>query len=883
MDEYAAALRQSTAELTMADAELAKEVAERKRVEQELRQAEVKYRSIFENAVEGIFQTTPDGHYLSVNPALARIYGYETPEELMTSLTDIGGQLYVHSSRRDEFVRLLHEHNTVSGFESQVYRRDGKVIWITENARAVRDASGVLLYYEGTVEDITEHKQAEDELQQAKAAAEAAARAKSEFLANMSHELRTPMNAIIGMTELALDTDLIPEQREYLTIVKDSADSLLELLNDILDFSKIEAGKLDLDPIAFNLRDDLEVTIKALAVRAHKKGLELACHIPATVPDALIGDPGRLRQIIVNLVGNAIKFTEQGEVVIEVKVADCGLPSRTEVPSPKSQVSDSQPLDCGLRTADPRTCLLHFSVADTGIGIPPEKHQLIFNPFTQADSSTTRQFGGTGLGLAISSQLVAMMSGNIWVESEVGQGSTFHFTAHFGLQAGVTPQPPLERESLQDLPVLVVDDNATNRRILEEQLTNWGMKPTVVDSGQAALAALHQAAQDGVPFSLVLLDAHMPHMDGFAVAERIKQSPALVQATIMMLTSGGQPRDAARCRELGIISYLTKPIKQSDLFNTIVTVLQVPSTAAPDSLPLPQLSPSKSRRYLKVLLVEDNTVNQRLTTLLLEKWGHAVVVARHGKEALAILARAAVDLVLMDVQMPEMDGVETTKAIREREAVQNAECGTLNAEQGKQNSSFSIQRSAFPRIPIVALTAHAMKGDRERCLAAGMDAYLSKPVQARQLFEVIESLVPTYAPLPEVTQEVTSDAEPSTAVFDRQAALARVEGDRELLQEVVGLFFTEVPELLSTIHQAIARGDGKALEHTAHSLKGTVSSFGAQAAREAALRLERIGRDGDLPRAESACAELEIEIARLTHALIAFRGSSNSENPDCRR
>ena len=375
-DARTAALRQWTTELAQTNAELAREIAERQRVEHELRQAETKYRSIFENAVEGIFQTTSDGRYLSVNPALARIYGYETPEALISSLTDIGGQLYVNASRRAEFARLLQEHSTVSGFESQVYRRDGQVIWITETARAVRDASGALLYYEGTVQDISERKRAEEELQKAKVAAEAAARAKSEFLANISHELRTPMNGIIGMTELALDTALTPEQREYLTIVQDSADALLELVNDILDFSKIEAGRWELESIDFSLRDTLEMALKTLAIRAHRKGLELAYHIPAAVPDALIGDPGRLRQIVVNLVGNAIKFTEQGEVVMRVTV-------EWHI---QNEVS------------------LHFTVTDTGIGIPPDKQQLIFTPFTQADNSMTRRFGGTGLGLAISSE-----------------------------------------------------------------------------------------------------------------------------------------------------------------------------------------------------------------------------------------------------------------------------------------------------------------------------------------------------------------------------------------------------------------------------------------------------------------------------------------------
>ena len=558
------ALHRWSAELEVSNSTLAREIVQRKQVEQELRQAEAKYRSIFENAVDGIFQTTPEGQYLSVNPALACIYGYETPDELMRSLTDIGEQLYVDTSRRAEFIRLLHAHNTVMGFESQVYRRDGKVIWITETARAVRADNGALLYYEGIVEDITERKQAEEELQKAKVAAEAAANAKSEFLANMSHELRTPLNGVIGMTELALETDLTPEQQEYLTIVKDSATSLLELLNDILDFSKIEVGKLELDPIDFSLRDDLEVAIKALAVRAHKQGLELACHIPADVPDILLGDPGRLRQVVVNLVGNAIKFTHQGEVVMRVSV--------------KWQIEDE--------------ICLHFTVTDTGIGIPPEKQHLIFSPFTQADSSTTRQFGGTGLGLAISLQLVAMMGGTIWVESEVDKGSTFHFTACFGLRAGATPQPLPTRDSLLGLPVLVVDDNETNRRILEEQLTSWGMSPVVVESGAAALAALERAADAGSPFSLVLLDAHMPHMDGFMVAESIKESPVLAKATIMMLTSGGHAKDVARCRELGIVSYLTKPIRQSDLLNAIITALYSTPPPTRESAP-PASTPTK--------------------------------------------------------------------------------------------------------------------------------------------------------------------------------------------------------------------------------------------------------------------------------------------------
>jgi PAS domain S-box-containing protein len=813
-DHQAAALRQSARELAQTNAELAREIAERKRVEHELRQAEANYRSIFENAVEGIFQSTPDGHYLSVNPALARIYGYETPEALINSLTDIGGQLYVNPSRRAEFARLMQEHSTVSGFESQVYRRDGQIFWITETARTVRDASGALLYYEGTVEDITERKRAEEELQKAKAAAEAAVRAKSVFLANMSHEIRTPMNGIMGMTELALDTDLTPEQREYLTIVKDSADALLELLNDLLDFSKIEAGKWDLETIDFSLRHDLETTLKMLAIRAHSKGLELAYHIPESVPDALLGDPGRLRQIVVNLLGNAIKFTAQGEVVMRVQVE---WQTESEV-------------------------YLHLTVADTGIGIPTDKQHAIFDPFTQADNTTTRRFGGTGLGLAISARLVAMMGGHIWVESQVGQGSTFHFTARFGCYSPHRLQPSSSREYLRHVSVLVVDDNATNRQILAEQFTAWGMRPTLVASGPAALTMLQRAAVGGVPFPLVLLDAQMPTMDGFIVAQQVPQQSELIPATIMMLTSASGPRDAARCRELGLASYLTKPIKPSELLQVICAILH-PVPGAEPAPALVQPAPMRGQRTLHILLVEDNPINQRLTVWMLEKWGHTVVVVDNGKAALAALARDTFALVLLDVQMSEMDGFATTAAIRQQEHI------TGN------------------HIPIVAVTADAMAGDRERCLRAGMDAYLTKPLQARQLFHVIERLLPS----PVHTPEMEQIAKPGVAVFDPQAALSRVRGDREMLLDIVRLFCDEMPEMLSTLRSAITRGDGHAVERTAHSVKGTVSGFGAQAAQEAALKLEMIGRSGDLTHAETVWAVLEREITRLYQALDMFR------------
>ena len=789
----------------------------------ELKASEERSRLLLDSTSEAIYGIDLDGKCTFCNPACARLLGYEGPDDLLEK----GMHQLIHHTWQDgspylkEDCRIYQALKNEKGshVEDEVFwRKDGSSFHAEHSSYPMRRGTEMIGAV-AVLTDITERKRTERVMREAMEAAEAASQAKSEFLANMSHEIRTPMNGIMGMTDLALDTDLTVEQRDYLSTVKKSSESLLCVINDILDFSKMEAGKFEISPIDFSPRETVEEAVKSLAMQAEEKGLEISCRIAPAVSERLVGDSDRLRQVIINLAGNAIKFTHLGEVVVEVE----------EV----RETSDGAEL--------------HFSVRDTGIGVPADKLDSIFEAFVQADSSTTRDYGGTGLGLAISKRLVELMGGRIWAESEEGKGSTFHFTVLLGLSQSAPETAKMPNGTLAGVPVLVVDDNATNRYILQEILTNWSMAPSTATDGPEALEEMHRACADGQPYALVLLDVQMPKMSGIEVAKRIRETPALRGVTIMLLTSGTSKHELAQCSELDIAAHLIKPLRRDELLHVILEALNRNKTQPEVQGPGTTRGARKVFTRKRILLVEDNPVNQRVALSILTKRGHSVVVAANGYEAITLLEQKGwngFDLVLMDVQMPLMDGYAATGAIREHEKISGA------------------------HLPILAMTAHAMKGDKERCLQAGMDGYISKPFQARELLQVVEQGANMPAAMDKERRAALAEpGEQTRGEQTRKALLEFFEGDRALVAEVVELLLQDLPRLWSNLRESADNGNLPALERAAHSLKSSVSMFGVPDILSLLEKIERSARERETGLGSAVIAELDAKLKLLMSAL----------------
>jgi len=809
---------------------LSRDITQLKQTERALRQAEEKYRAIYENSVEGIFQTTRDGHFLSANPSLARMYGYDSPEEVVAALTDIEHQLYVDPERRNEFSRLMREKGEVSGFESQVYRKDKTVIWISESARTVKAPEGGILYYEGIVEDISARKQAELEREQAREAALESARTKAQFLANMSHEIRTPMNAITGMSGLLADTRLTKEQREYVETIRNSTETLLSVINDILDFSKIEARKLTLEVIEFDLREAVESSVEMLAERAHKKAIELSCWIEPDVPDFLRGDPVRFRQILTNLVSNAVKFTEKGEVIVRV----------TKLEENATRI------------------VARFEVKDTGIGIAPDALSRIFQEFTQVDGSTTRKYGGTGLGLTISKQLVSLLQGEIGVDSTPGEGSTFWVQLPFEKQPGADiPALPSTSESLAGLRVLVVDDTASTRQILHQHLEQWSIADDQATSVAEALTMIQDAAKIGNPYLLLIIDLDMPETDGLSLAQTIKNDPQLATSRIIMLTTLLNRLNTTTMKATGISACLVKPIRQSRLRECLIDAMSASGavtaqSADPETAPA---SPTVSRaaaRGVRVLLAEDNVVNQRVALKQLKKLGFSADSVTNGNEVLSALQRVPYDIIIMDCQMPEMDGYEVTRRIR----------------QSGSESYIHLKSAPY----IIALTANAMHGDRERCLAIGMNDYLTKPLHMHELEAVLQRALLHIQPTP-LSPGPIPKSEPELEALDHSVINGlkelREPGQPDPLRELIDLFFKDAEPRLRLMEEAAAASDLPKVATAAHTLKGSASNLGARRLASLCAALEKQGKGNDGDKAGKTLGEVKSEFAKVRDLLNA--------------
>jgi Amt family ammonium transporter len=871
-------LRSANEELSRARARLEDRVVES---HDALQRTEQKYRKIFENAVMGIFQVSPDGKFHSANPALAKIFGYDSPEKLVANDARVNQALYADPDSRALFRQLMDERGHVADFQSEIATKDG-VRWISENARVVFDGHGDLLYYEGTVQDITQRKRAEAEerraqhdaeaarhaAEAARKAAEAASTAKSDFLASMSHEIRTPLNGVVGVADLLAHTSLNAQQSRYVQLIQSSSAGLLAIINQILDFSKIEAGKLELAERNFDLPLGVEEVVAVLALKAASKGLELACQIDPRVPAHVHGDDDRLRQVLLNIVNNAIKFTAKGEVVIRVT------------------------LDGSTDGADAdnhgNVIAVRFAVTDTGRGIPPERLNRLFKSFSQVDNSITRQYGGTGLGLAISKQLVELMGGQIGVESTPDKGSTFWFTVKLALQeAGTCEVPPF---SLAGRRVVVVDDNQTQCRVLQDQLRAWGVEATTATGAAPALALLKRGVELSRPFDVAIIDLNMPQMSGLEMARILRAQPGLSDMPLILM-SGIETMIAIDDSRLG--QYLTKPIRQSNLLDAIMRAVTRPKEFVAAVHPAevapaaPAVSP-KARKSVRILLAEDMEVNQFVVTETLAREGYSCDIAGNGREAVAAASARPYDIILMDCQMPEMSGFDATTAIRQRERALGPQA---------------------PRVTIVALTANAIAGDRERCLAAGMDEYLTKPLNPARLIRCIESLVPasivvqaskpaspdgdslapaasivpqaskpasseavgleactTTAPTAPVENQSKADARPSHDAFDYDDLLARCDGDKAMMERLIAKFQEKSARMWDDLLAGVAARDAAAITRLAHGLKGTASNLSAGKVAALAAKLEELGRADDLAAAQNLVSELGGELQKVRDA-----------------
>jgi two-component system sensor histidine kinase/response regulator len=794
-------------------------INQRKIAEASMRESEEKYRTIIESIEDGYYEFNPQGILTFCNSSLGKILGQSRHDiiggDIHSILAQENGQKMMQA-----FKAISHDKTAQSKeLDWSFTKMDGSEGYFETSLSLIRDPMSRITGFRGFLRDITRRKLAEA-MYQEKLAAEAASKSKSEFLANMSHEIRTPLNSIIGLIELSLDSDLTVEQREDLTIVISAAYALLSLINDILDFSKIEAGKLELEAIPFNLKEFLGDSLRIVAAKAHEKNLELAYRVDPDVPEMIVGDPSRVRQIVLNLIGNAVKFTEKGEIILVVG----------------PEADDRDPYH------------LVFSVRDTGIGIPMKKQESIFGAFAQADGSTTRKYGGTGLGLAVSKQLVTLMGGHIWIESPVsagqitpggdavGPGSTFHFTAHF-------EQPLLDTEStthgpdidISGIKALVVDDNLSNLEIIMEMMEIWQLSPTGTTSPGKAKDILSEAQTSGNPFELILIDSDMPEADGFSLARWIKTQNSLECKMILMITSM-RDRRQVDMQELNISSSITKPVRPSDLLDAVIKAVVQKETGQEKEAPTPKSAQDRQVQPLKILVAEDTPFNQKFITRLLDRWGHTAKIVGNGRKAVTAVSEDRYDLILMDVQMPEMDGFEATAKIRE-----------LEEKRGEHT-------------PIIAMTAHAMKGDRERCLDAGMDDYVPKPISSKALLTAIRMLVPERPGPDKEESPVIDNAQP---VFDKDALLRAFDNDWDFLKEVIDMFIADYPEMLKNIQHAIQAEDAPALQRTAHALKGMLGNFQVETAAKKAYNLEKMGGEGNLEQAADIYAQLSAELDSL--------------------